>query len=113
MTPDRMKRLIEKAKLAKPEVQIDFVILDLDPKWMKCRRTKRLVFQFHKLGDAESRTACGKELERYQVLPDRQEKLVVTQVNMMLGGLGLLVFFDVCPQCFGNVNRCNPVEEGT
>ncbi len=109
--PERIKRLMEKAKLADENVQINFVILDLKPKWMKCRRTKRLVFQFHKLGDAENRTACGKELESSQILPDRQENLVITQVNMMLGGLGLLVFFDLCPECFGDVNRCNPLEE--
>ncbi len=109
--PERMKRLMEKAKLADKNLQINFVILDLSPKWMKCRRTKRLVFQFHKLGDAENRTGCGKELEKYQILPDRQENLVITQVNMMLGGLGLLVFFDLCPECFGDVNRCTPLED--
>ena len=109
--PEKVKKLMEKAKLADENVQINFVILDLTPRWMKCRRTKRLVFQFHKLGDAENKTACGKELEKSQILPDRQENLVITQVNMMLGGLGLLVFFDLCPECFGDVNRCTPVEE--
>ena len=109
--PEKVKKLMEKAKLADENVQINFVTLDLNPKWMKCRRTKRLVFQFHRLGDAENKTACGKELEHYQILPDRQENLVITQVNMMLGGLGLLVFFDLCPECFGDVNRCTPLEE--
>lgn len=109
---EKIERLMEKAKLADPNLQIDFVILDLTPRWMKCRRTKRLVFQFHKLGKEEGSTVCGKRLEKYQVLPDRQEKLVITQVNMMLGGLGLLVFFDLCPECFGNINRCTPLEEG-
>jgi len=108
--PEKMKRLLEKAKLVDEGVQINFVILDLNPRWMKCRRTKRLVFQFHKLGDGEGKTACGKYIESYQILPDRQEKLVITQVNMMLGGLGLQVFFDLCPECFGNVNRCTPIE---
>ncbi len=109
--PERFKKLVEKAKLVDEKAQINFVILDLKPRWMKCRRTKRLVFQFHKLGDAENKTACGKELEEYQILPDRQENLVITQVNMMIGGLGLLVFFDLCPDCFGSVNRCNPIED--
>ncbi len=109
-SPERMQKLMEKAKLADSQAQINFVILDLSPKWMKCRRTKRLVFQFHRLGDAENKTSCGLELESYQILPDRQENLVITQVNMMLGGLGLLVFFDLCPKCFGDVNRCSPIE---
>jgi hypothetical protein len=107
--PEKFKRMVEKAKLADENIQISFVILDLNPKWMKCRRTKRLVFQFHRLGDAENKTQCGKELEKFQILPDRQENLVITQVNMMLGGLGLLVFFDLCPDCFGDVNRCTPL----
>ncbi|MFN4319385.1 MAG: hypothetical protein ACK4FY_02750 [Aquificaceae bacterium] len=109
---EKYERLMQKAQLIESNLQIDFVILDLSPKWMKCRRTKRLVFQFHRLGQEEGVTACGKRLENYQILPDRQEKLVITQVNMMLGGLGLLVFFDLCPQCFGNINRCTPLEEG-
>ena len=112
MKPEKMKKLVEKAKLADKDLRINFVILDLNPRWMKCRRTKRIVFQFHKLGEGEGRTSCGKELEKYQVLPDRQENLVITQVNMMLGGLGLLVFFDLCPECFGDVNRCTPLKEG-
>ncbi len=109
---ERFERLLQKAQLVDPNLQINFVLLDLVPKWMKCRRTKRLVFQFHKLGDEEGKTACGLRLEKYQVLPERQENLVITQVNMMLGGLGLLVFFDLCPNCFGNINRCNPIQEG-
>ena len=109
---EKFERLMQKAQLVDPNIQINFVILDLTPRWMKCSRTKRLVFQFHKLGQEEALTACGKRLEKYQVLPERQENLVITQVNMMLGGLGLLVFFDLCPQCFGNINRCNPLEEG-
>ncbi len=109
--PERVKKLVEKAKLAEGQAQMNFVILDLVPKWMKCRRTKRLVFQFHRLGDGENKTSCGLELEKSQILPDRQENLVITQVNMMLGGLGLLVFFDLCPRCFGDVNRCTPLEE--
>jgi len=116
MDPEKMKKLLEKAKekgwIADQNVEIKFVILDLKPKWMKCRRTKRLVFQFHMLGDAENKTLCGKTLEEYQILPERQENLVITQVNMMLGGLGVLVFFDLCPECFGNVNRCEPLKEG-
>ena len=108
--PERIQRLAQKAKTLDQNAQINFVILDLTPKWMKCRRTKRLVFQFHRLGDAENKTQCGKELDTFQVLPDRQENLVITQVNMMLGGLGLLVFFDLCPECFGDVNRCTPIE---
>ncbi|MFN7064554.1 MAG: hypothetical protein ACK4OF_00160 [Aquificaceae bacterium] len=107
---ERFEKLTQKAQLVDSNLQIDFVILDLSPKWMKCRRTKRLVFQFHKLGE-EAITACGKRLEKYQVLPDRQERLVITQVNMILGGLGLLVFFDLCPKCFGNINRCTPLGE--
>ncbi|MFN3975478.1 MAG: hypothetical protein ACK4LT_00205 [Aquificaceae bacterium] len=109
---EKYERLMQKAQLIEGNLQIDFVILDLSPKWMKCRRTKRLVFQFHRLGQEEGATACGKRLENYQILPDRQEKLVITQVNMMLGGLGLLLFFDLCPQCFGNINRCTLLEEG-
>lgn len=108
--PERMQRLAQKAKTLDQNAQINFVILDLTPKWMKCRRTKRLVFQFHRLGEGENKTQCGKELDTFQVLPDRQENLVITQVNMMLGGLGLLVFFDLCPECFGDVNRCTPIE---
>ncbi len=101
----RFERLKERAKLVEG-AQLNFVLLDLKPKWMKCRRTKRLVFQFHRLGDGEGKSLCGKTFEEYQVLPDRQEKLVITQVNVLLGGLGLLVFFDLCPECFGNLNRC-------
>jgi hypothetical protein len=109
---EKYEKLLQRAQLVDPNVQINFVMLDLQPKWMKCRRTRRLVFQFHKLGQEEALTACGKRLEKYQILPERQENLVITQVNMMLGGLGLLVFFDLCPQCFGNVNRCTPEEGG-
>ncbi len=109
---EKFERMLQKAQLVDQNVQINFVLLDLTPRWMKCRRTKRLVFQFHKLGEEEGLTACGMKLEKYQVLPERQENLVITQVNMMLGGLGLLVFFDLCPKCFGNINRCNPLEEG-
>jgi len=108
---EKYEKLLQRAQLVDPNVQINFVMLDLQPRWMKCRRTKRLVFQFHKLGQEEALTACGKRLEKYQILPERQENLVITQVNMMLGGLGVLVFFDLCPQCFGNVNRCT-LEEG-
>ncbi len=108
---EKFERLLQKAQLV-GDVKIEFVILDLKPKWMKCRRTKRLVFQFHRLGEEEGMTKCGLRLEEYQILPERQENLVITQVNMMLGGLGLLVFFDLCPQCFGNINRCNPIEGG-
>ncbi len=107
---ERFERLMEKAQIVDPNLKINFVLLDLNPKWMKCRRTKRLVFQFHKMGEGEGQTLCGLSLERYQVLPERQENLVITQVNMMLGGLGLQVFFDLCPKCFGNINRCNPLE---
>jgi len=106
--PERMKSLLRKAKLVDESARIEFVILDLVPLWMKCRRTRRLVFQFHRLGEEEGSTACGRKLREFQILPDRQEKMVITQVNMMLGGLGLLVFFDLCPDCFGNVNRCTP-----
>jgi len=113
--PEKMKRLLEKAKekgwIVDKDVEIKFTILDLKPKWMKCGRTKRLVFVFHLLGDAENKTLCGETLEEYQILPERQEHLVITQVNMMLGGLGVLVFFDLCPKCFGNVNRCEPLGE--
>ncbi len=109
---EKFERLLQRAELINKDAQINFVLLNLNPKWMKCRRTKRLVFQFHRLGDSEGKTLCGLTLERYQVLPERQENLVITQVNMMLGGLGLLVFFDLCPECFGNINRCNPIEEG-
>ena len=109
---EKYEKLLQRAQLVDPNVQINFVMLDLQPRWMKCRRTRRLVFQFHKLGQEEALTACGKRLEKYQILPERQENLVITQVNMMLGGLGLLVFFDLCPQCFGNVNRCNQEEGG-
>jgi hypothetical protein len=105
---EKYEKLLQRAQLVDQNVQINFVMLDLQPRWMKCRRTRRLVFQFHKLGQEEALTACGKKLEKYQILPERQENLVITQVNMMLGGLGLLVFFDLCPQCFGNVNRCIP-----
>ena len=104
-----MKRLIEKAKLVEEGAGLEFVVLDLKPKWMRCGRTKRLVFQFHRLGQTENGTGCGRKLEEYQVLPDRQERVVITQVNVMLGGLGLLVFFDLCPECFGSVNRCRPL----
>ncbi len=108
--PDRLRRLFQKVKPIQNTTPIEFVMLDLEPLWMKCRRTKRLVFQFHKLGSAEGKTACNKTLKEYQILPDRQEKMVITQVNLMLGGLGLLVFFDLCPQCFNNLNRCRPLE---
>ena len=111
MEREKYERMLEKAQLVSKDVKLEFVILDLESKWMKCRRTKRLVFQFHKLGDEEGKTACKLQLQKYQVLPQRQENLVITQVNMMLGGLGVLVFFDLCPKCFGNVNRCNPIEE--
>ncbi|ADC88959.1 hypothetical protein Thal_0324 [Thermocrinis albus DSM 14484] len=107
---EKFEKLLQKAQLVDPNITINFVMLDLSPRWMKCRRTRRLVFQFHKLGDQEGVTQCGKSLQQYQILPERQENLVITQVNMMLGGLGLQVFFDLCPQCFGNVNRCNPEE---
>ena len=109
--PERIQRLVQKARTVDQSAQINFVMLDLTPQWMKCRRTKRLVFQFHRLGDAENQTKCGRELDTFQILPDRQENLVITQVNMMLGGLGLLVFFDLCPECFGEVNRCTPLEK--
>jgi hypothetical protein len=109
---EKYEKLLQRAQLVDPNVQINFVMLDLQPRWMKCRRTRRLVFQFHKLGQEEALTACGKRLEKYQILPERQENLVITQVNMMLGGLGVLVFFDLCPLCFGNVNRCTPEEGG-
>jgi len=108
--PRRIKDLVQRARLVDESAQIEFVVLDLNPVWMRCRRTRRLVFQFHRLGSEEGATACGKKLREYQILPDRQEKMVVTQVNMMLGGLGLLVFFDLCADCFGNVNRCSPIE---
>jgi hypothetical protein len=107
---EKFEKLLQKAQLVNRDVQLNFVILDLNPKWMRCRRTNRLVFQFHKLGQEEGKTMCGSLLEKYQILPERQENLVITQINMMLGGLGLLVFFDLCPNCFGNVNRCNPIE---
>ncbi len=109
--PERIKRLAEKAKLADESARLEFVVLDLVPVWMKCRRTKRLVFQFHRIGSEEGSTACGKRLKEFQILPDRHERMVMAQVNMMLGGLGLLVFFDLCPDCFGNVNRCSPLGE--
>ena len=109
--PERMRKLLQKAKLVDESARVEFVILDLVPGWMKCRRTRRLVFQFHRLGGEEGSTACGRKLKEFQILPDRQEKMVITQVNMMLGGLGLLVFFDLCPDCFGNVNRCSPIGE--
>jgi len=109
---EKYEKLLQRAQLVDPNVQINFVMLDLQPRWMKCRRTRRLVFQFHKLGQEEALTACGKRLEKYQILPERQENLVITQVNMMLGGLGVLVFFDLCPQCFENVNRCTSEEGG-
>ncbi len=111
--PDRLEKLVQKAKLADPEKSINFVILNLRPVWMKCRRTKRLVFLFHKLGEQEGQTQCGQTLEEFQILPDRQENLVITQVNMLLGGLGLQVFFDVCPKCFGAINRCTPLDNKT
>ncbi|MCS7083738.1 MAG: hypothetical protein NZL90_01980 [Aquificaceae bacterium] len=108
---EKLESLSNKAKLLDPSAKLEFVMLDLDPRWMRCRRTRRLVFVFHKLGSEEGQTACGLRLQKYQVLPQRQENLVITQVNMMLGGLGLLVFFDLCPDCFGNLNKCRP-EEG-
>jgi hypothetical protein len=89
---EKYEKLLQRAQLVDPNVQINFVMLDLQPRWMKCRRTRRLVFQFHKLGQEEALTACGKRLEKYQILPERQENLVITQVNMMLGGLGALGF---------------------
>jgi len=86
MDPEKMKRLLEKAKekgwIKDENVEIKFTILDLKPKWMKCRRTKRLVFVFHLLGEGENRTLCGETLEEYQILPERQENLVITQVNI-------------------------------
>ncbi|MCS6876409.1 MAG: hypothetical protein NZM36_06080, partial [Aquificaceae bacterium] len=73
---EKYEKMLQKAQLIDPNVNIEFVLLDLAPKWMKCRRTKRLVFQFHKLGQEEGLTACGQKLEKYQVLPERQENLV-------------------------------------
>jgi len=107
---EKYKKLAEKADKIEG-ASIDFVLLDLKPKWMKCRRTKRLVFQFHRIGDREGTARCGYVTDEYQILPDRQENLVITQVNMLLGGLGLQVFFDLCPDCFNNLNKCRPIEE--
>ena len=107
---ERYRKLLGKAQLAEG-AEINFVMLDLKPKWMKCRRTKRLVFQFHKLGKEEATALCGYKAEEFQILPDRQENLVITQVNMLLGGLGLQVFFDLCPDCFNNLNKCRELEE--
>jgi hypothetical protein len=50
---EEYEKLLQRAQLVDKNVQINFVMLDLQPKWMKCRRTKRLVFQFHKLGQDE------------------------------------------------------------
>jgi len=108
--PDKMKRLVEKAKekgwIRDEEKALSFVLLDLSPRWKKCGRTRRLVFTFHRLGEGEGKTLCGKELKEFQVLPQRQEELVITQVNTLLGGLGLLVFFDLCGECFANLSKC-------
>ncbi len=106
----RFRELMEKAQLV-AGAEINFVLLDLKPKWMKCRRTRRLVFQFHKLVDENGAVTCGRKIEEFQILPDRQENLVITQVNMLLGSLGLQVFFDLCPDCFNNLNKCKHLEE--
>jgi hypothetical protein len=68
---EKYEKLLQRAQLVDPNVQINFVMLDLQPRWMKCRRTRRLVFQFHKLGQEEG-FDCLREKARKVSNPPRK-----------------------------------------
>ncbi|MCI4458035.1 MAG: hypothetical protein JHC21_00240 [Thermocrinis sp.] len=46
---EKYEKFLQRAQLLDPNVQINFVMLDLQPRWMKCKR-KMSTFGIHRLG---------------------------------------------------------------